>query len=46
MDSYGHRKDENGLPLIEDCLKNMFTKYYTSIEVSSAFEGLYFNETI
>ena len=41
MKDYGMRMDEQGLPLIEDCLKNTFIKYYTSPEVCSSFAGLY-----
>ena len=46
LKDYGFRKDAEGLPLIEDCLKNTFIKYYTSPEVMGSFEGLYFNQTI
>jgi endoglycosylceramidase len=38
------RYDENGLPLIEDCVKNSFMGYYTSPEVASAFDSFYKNE--
>jgi endoglycosylceramidase len=44
MESYGHRKDENGLPVLDDCIKTNFIKYYTSPEVCSSFEGLYQNK--
>ena len=43
VDDYGMRKDEQGLPLIEDCVKTFFIKYYTSPEVASSFERLYSN---
>lgn len=38
------RLDEQGLPVIEDCLKTSFIKYYPSPEVCSSFEGLYQNK--
>jgi endoglycosylceramidase len=44
METYGHRKDEKGLPNLDDCVKTSFIKYYTSPEVSSSFEGLYQNK--
>jgi len=46
LKDYGFRKDELGQPVIEDCLKNNFIKYYTSPEVASSFEGLYYNMTV
>ncbi len=44
MEGYGHRKDENGWPNLDDCVKTNFIKYYTSPEVCSSFEGLYKNK--
>jgi endoglycosylceramidase len=44
MDEYGNRKDESGLPLIEDCTKHKFFMYYTSPEVASGFDAFYKNE--
>jgi endoglycosylceramidase len=46
MKDYGFRYDENGLPLVEDCLKHSFMKYYTAPEVCSSFEQFYNNATI
>ena len=43
IESYHMRKDENGNPLIEDCLKTFFIKYYTAPEVVYSFERLYEN---
>jgi endoglycosylceramidase len=43
IESYGMRTDENGNPLIEDCVKTFFIKYYTAPEVCSSFERLYTN---
>lgn len=44
MTSYGIRYDDQGLPLLEDCVKNSFIGYYTSPEVASAFGYFYQNE--
>jgi hypothetical protein len=44
MDDYDLRYDEDGLPLIEDCQKTNFAKYYTSIEAISLFRSLYTNK--
>jgi endoglycosylceramidase len=41
--SYNFTLDENGLPLIEECVKTFFIKYYTAPEVCSSFERLYQN---
>jgi len=43
MKNYNLRLDENGDPLIEDCMKNNFAIYYTSPESVSAFNRLYEN---
>ncbi len=43
MSEYGLRYDENGDPLIKDCVKNNFAGYYPSPESMSAFERLYEN---
>ena len=44
MALYNFRYDENGNPLIEDCVKNNFAVYYSSPEVNSAFDNLYTNK--
>jgi endoglycosylceramidase len=44
MALYGHRLDENGNPLIEDCVKNSFVVYYSSPEANSAYDNLYTNK--
>ena len=44
MDFYEHRKDENGLPLLEDCRKNFFAEYSMTREAISLYRALYFNE--
>jgi endoglycosylceramidase len=38
MKDYNFHTDENGLPLIEECIQHSFMKYYTAPEVCSAFE--------
>lgn len=43
MSSYNFTVDEKGLPLISDCKKHEFMKYYTSPEVASAFASFYNN---
>lgn len=42
--AYGHRYDEDGNPLIEDCQKHNFALYYPTAESISAFERLYTNK--
>ena len=44
MEKYNYRYDENGDPLIEDCLKTSFPLYYITPEVTSAFNNLYTNK--
>lgn len=43
MDWLGYRKDENGWPLIEDCLTKMFAWYYTTAQSQQAFDALWKN---
>ena len=43
VNDYGHRLDDKGYPLIEDCNKNSFVRYYSSPESLAAFESLYQN---
>jgi endoglycosylceramidase len=43
MNTYGHRLDELGRPLIEDCLKTSFIKYYPAPEIAASFDILYSN---
>ena len=40
---YNYRKDEQGRPLIEDCLKNNFMWYHTSPDLTSLYEKLFNN---
>lgn len=44
MDSYGYRKDENGLPLLEDCQKAMFAEYQMTKDAVALYHALYYNE--
>lgn len=44
MDDFGYRLDENGDPLIEDCLQKMFADYYTTRQSQVAFDALYNNK--
>ena len=44
MKDYHHRRGDDGLPLIEDCVKGSFEDYYTAPEVASAFAAFYNNE--
>lgn len=44
IDDLGYRKDDEGLPLIEDCQTRMFTDYYVSKESFTSFRALYHNE--
>jgi endoglycosylceramidase len=43
IEDYGYRKDENGLPLIEDCQQKYFASYYGTVESISLSRALYFN---
>ena len=43
IEAYGFRKDENGLPNIEDCQTNPFSLYYVTKESMTLFRALYFN---
>lgn len=44
MAKYDLRYDENDNPLIEDCQKYPFAVFYSSPEVTSAFDNLYSNK--
>lgn len=46
MDEYIQNYDENGLPVIEECLKNAFVKYYITPESNQLFENFYQNQTV
>jgi hypothetical protein len=41
---FGFRLDQNGLPMIEDCNKNSFVRYFQTPEFLSAFDNLYENK--
>jgi|DeetaT_2_FD_contig_31_109069_length_1455_multi_5_in_0_out_0_4 endoglycosylceramidase len=43
MKDYHYRKDANGNPLVEDCLKTPFSMYYLTPEVLTMFRALYYN---
>jgi endoglycosylceramidase len=43
IDEYAYRKDEKGLPFIQDCKKINFAKYNMSPEISSLYDALYNN---
>ena len=43
MDFYGYKTDENGIPLKEECQKNLFGYYYPSFDVMNGFDALWFN---
>ena len=38
---YDINLDEDELPLLDDCVKNVFTVYYATPEVTSAFKAFY-----
>jgi hypothetical protein len=44
MDDYGYAKDENDWPLIAECNKEAFWKYYTSAESLAIFDAIYTNK--
>mmetsp|Transcript_18137 Transcript_18137/g.22659 ORF Transcript_18137/g.22659 Transcript_18137/m.22659 type:complete len:149 (+) Transcript_18137:215-661(+) len=44
MNEYGYRVDENGDFEIEDCLQEIFARYYYSKQGQTAFEALYNNK--
>jgi endoglycosylceramidase len=44
MDEYGYERDENDWPLISECNKQAFWKYYTSSETLAIFDALYTNK--
>ena len=37
------RKDDNGVPIVEDCLKLKFVDYYLSSDVANTFDNLFHN---
>lgn len=43
MDFYGYKTDERGIPLKEECQKNLFAFYYPSFEVLNGFDALWGN---
>mmetsp|Transcript_4713 Transcript_4713/g.8048 ORF Transcript_4713/g.8048 Transcript_4713/m.8048 type:complete len:413 (+) Transcript_4713:394-1632(+) len=43
MASYGYERDEQGWPLIKECNREPFFKYYTTVESLSIFDALYTN---
>lgn len=43
MKDFNFKTDENGDPLISECNKNSFVRYYQTAESLSAFEMLYLN---
>ena len=43
MDFYGYKTDEKGIPLKEECQKNIFAFYYPSWEVLNGFDALWYN---
>lgn len=44
LKSYDMKTDEDGLPLVSECLKHSFEDMYTAPEVASAFDALYTNK--
>jgi hypothetical protein len=44
MDEYNFRKDEHGLPLIEDCQQNLYVKYMMSHDTIALYRALFWNE--
>ena len=44
MEKYDFDYDENGNPLIKDCLTHPFPEYYATPEVTSGFNNLYTNK--
>jgi len=42
--SYGYKTDEDGNPLVTECLKTPFVKYYGSVESMQIFDALYTNK--
>ena len=43
MDIYNYQKDANGWPLISECNKLGFFKYYTTAEALNIFDAIYNN---
>lgn len=46
LNEYVKSVDENGLPIIEECLKNSFVSYYLTPESNQLFENFYQNKTV
>ena len=44
IDSYNYTLDKNGWPLISECNKVAFWKYYTTIESMAIFDAIYTNK--
>jgi hypothetical protein len=44
MKDFGFKTDKDGLPLIEECNKNSFVRYFQTPEFVSAFDNLYTNK--
>jgi hypothetical protein len=44
MKDYNLRYDSDGNPLIEDCQKTNFAKYYTTVEAITLFRAIYSDE--
>ena len=44
MDDFGFRTDENGLPLIEDCVKHNFADYHYIAGFSASYRNFYQNK--
>lgn len=43
MEEYNFRKDKNGLPLIEDCQKNMYVDYMVSWDSIALYRAIFWN---
>lgn len=41
---YGYRLGPDGSPIHEDCLKSVFTDYYSTVESFTLFRALYYNQ--
>jgi len=44
IDSYNYTLDKNGWPLISECNKVAFWKYYTTVESMAIFDAIYTNK--
>jgi hypothetical protein len=43
FESFGYKKDKNGVPLLSECRKNLFYYYETVQETRSTYRGFYNN---